>query len=179
MQAAANAYRLFMRLVGHLNLALAVVAAAMLFSVTLAIFFEVTWRYIGGRSQLWVTEISEYSLLYITFLAGPYLLQHNRHVTVDLLTAGRTGLAAKALNALIAITGCAVCALVTFKGVDLVLDQYATGLRRITVMAPRSWYIIAAFPLGTGLMAVQFFDHAVTALRTPRGGPLTDQPKVQ
>jgi TRAP-type C4-dicarboxylate transport system permease small subunit len=178
MPAAARAYRRFIRLAGHVNLALAILAAAMLFAVTLAIFFEVTWRYMGGRSQLWVTEVSEYSLLYITFLAAPYLLQHNRHVTVDLLTAGRSGLAARALNTAIAATGCALCLLVAIKGLDLVADQYATGLRRITVMAPRSWYILAAVPLGMALMAIQFFDHMLTALRGP-AAPSSDTPRGQ
>lgn len=163
MPAIASAYRHFIRMIGYVNLALAIVAAAALFAVTMSIFAEVVWRYSGGRSQLWVTEISEYSLLYITFLAAPYLLQHRRHVTVDLLTAGRTGPAARMLNVTIAATGFILCAIVTVQGIDLVLDQYATGLRRVTVLAPRSWYIIAAFPLGTGLMAIQFFDQMLEA----------------
>ncbi len=169
MQAVASTYRLFIRAMGHVNLALAILAAAILFGVTMSIFAEVTWRFAGGRSQLWITEVSEYSLLYITFLAAPYLLQHRRHVTVDLLTAGRSGPAARALNFIIAATGCVLCVLLTIKGIDLVTDQYATGLRRVTVMAPRSWFIIAAFPLGTGLMAVQFFDQMLDALARPKG----------
>ena len=162
--AIAQTYRRVMAAAGYLNLGLALIAAAVLFSVTVMIFAEVSWRYIGGRSQLWVTEISEYSLLYITFLAAPYLLQHNRHVTVDLLLSGLSGNAARAVRFVIAVLGGALCVVLTVKGVDLVLDQYAMGTRRISVMAPRSWYIFAAFPLGTGLMALQFLDQMIAAL---------------
>ncbi len=157
-------YRRVMTAAGHLNLGLAIIATIVLFAVTMMIFAEVSWRYLGGRSQLWVTEVSEYSLLYITFLAAPYLLQHNRHVTVDLFLSSLSGRAARALALLIAALGCALCLLLTVKGAQLVLDQYAMGMRRISVMAPRSWYIFAAFPLGTGLMALQFLDQMVAAI---------------
>ncbi len=169
--ALATAYRRFMAAMGWVNLGLAMVAAAILFAVTMMIFAEVSWRYLGGRSQLWVTEVSEYSLLYITFLAAPWLLQNRRHVTVDLFLATRTGRSAQLLQVLIAALGFGLCLLLAVKGVQLVLDQYATGLRRISVMAPRSWYIFAAFPLGMALMAVQFLDQVVEALTGRRGAP--------
>lgn len=160
----ARPYRALMRVAGYLNLTLAILAAAILFGVTLVIFAEVSWRFLGGRSQLWVTEISEYALLYITFLAAPWLLQHRRHVTVDLVPAMLGPRAARALALGVAVLGLALCLLLTVKGVQLVADQYSIGLRRITVLAPRSWYIVAAFPLGMALMALQFLDHVIGLL---------------
>ncbi|MCC5992188.1 MAG: TRAP transporter small permease [Rhodobacteraceae bacterium] len=166
--AIASTYRRVMAAAGYLNLGLAIIAAAVLFTVAMMIFAEVSWRYMGGRSQLWVTEVSEYSLLYITFLAAPYLLQHNRHVTVDLFLSGLGGNSARALRVVIAVLGGALCVVLTIKGVQLVLDQYAMGTRRISVMAPRSWYIFAAFPIGTGLMALQFLDQLIAAISNRR-----------
>jgi TRAP-type C4-dicarboxylate transport system permease small subunit len=160
----ATIYKRLMRAVGFLNLTLAIIAAAVLFAVTMMIFAEVTLRYLGARSQLWVTEVSEYSLLYITFLAAPYLLQHRRHVTVDLLTSVSAAPTARMIELLVAVLGFALCLLLTIKGIHLVVDQYAMGLRRITVMAPRSWYIFAAFPAGMALLTIQFFDQIVTAI---------------
>lgn len=160
----AQTYRRVMAAANYLNFGLALIAATVLFTVTMMIFAEVSWRYIGGRSQLWVTEVSEYSLLYITFLAAPYLLQNNRHVTVDLFLSGLSGNSARALRVVIALLGGALCVVLTIKGVQLVLDQYAMGIRRISVMAPRSWYIFAAVPIGTGLMALQFLDQIIAAI---------------
>lgn len=162
--AIAQTYRRVMAAAGYLNLGLAIIAAAVLFSVTMMIFAEVSWRYMGGRSQLWVTEVSEYSLLYITFFAAPYLLQHNRHVTVDLVLSGLSANPARALRVVIAVLGGALCVVLTIKGVQLILDQYAMGTRRISVMAPRSWYIFMAVPIGTGLMALQFLDQMIAAI---------------
>ena len=169
--ALATAYRRFMAAMGWVNLGLAMVAAAILFAVTMMIFAEVSWRYLGGRSQLWVTEVSEYSLLYVTFLAAPYLLEHNRHVVMDVVLEQLASGAARALSVLVAALGLVICLTLCWQGLVLVLDQYAMGLRRISVMAPRSWYIFAAFPLGMALMAVQFLDQMVEALTGRRGAP--------
>jgi TRAP-type C4-dicarboxylate transport system permease small subunit len=167
--AIARTYRAFIRAANLLNLVLAIVAATVLFGVTMIIFGEVSWRFVGGRSQLWVTEVSEYALLYVTFLAAPYLLQHRRHVTVDLIPAALSAGAAHVLALAVAALGLALCTLLALKGVELVMDQYTIGLRRISVLAPRSWYIVAAFPLGMALMAVQFLDQIVGLLGARRG----------
>jgi hypothetical protein len=55
--------------------------------------FEVTIRWLGGASQLWVIEVSEYALLFITFLGAPYLLAKNLHVVMDLVYDSLAGLA--------------------------------------------------------------------------------------
>lgn len=168
-------YAAIMRLFSRINLLCAGIGAAALFGVTIAIFVEVVWRQVGGRSQLWVTEVSEYALLYVTFLAAPYLLEHNRHVVMDVVLEQLAAGAARLLSVLVAALGLAICVLLCWKGLALVLDQYAMGLRRISVLAPRSWYIMAAWPLGMGLMAVQFLDQLVAAFLgragAPEGGP--------
>ncbi|MCC6009010.1 MAG: TRAP transporter small permease [Rhodobacteraceae bacterium] len=168
-------YAVVMRGFSRINLLLAGVGAAALFGVTVAIFVEVVWRQVGGRSQLWVTEVSEYSLLYVTFLAAPYLLEHNRHVVMDVVLEQLATGAARVLSVLVAALGLAICLTLCWQGLVLVLDQYAMGLRRISVLAPRSWYILAAWPLGMGLMAVQFFDQLLAAF-LGRAGVQDDTP---
>lgn len=153
------------RIFSRLNLISAIIGASLLFFVASIICFEVTVRALGGASRLWVIETSEYALLFITFLGAPYLLEKNRHVVLDLIynsLHGRRRLAVQVLNCLI---GFVVCALLTFVGVEVVLDQFHTGIREVTVMRPLSWWITAALPIGTGLMSVQFLDQIVRSLR--------------
>lgn len=162
-------YAAFLRAISGINLALAATGAAILFGVTVAIFVEVVWRQVGGRSQLWVTEVSEYSLLFVTFLAAPYLLEHNRHVVMDVVLEQLGGGLARILTILVAALGLVICLVLGWQGLMLVLDQYQTGVRRISVMAPRSWYITAAWPLGMILMAVQFLDQLLAAFAGRHG----------
>ncbi len=153
------------RLFSRLNLACAILGAALLFFIAVIICFEVAGRAMGGASRLWVIEVSEYALLFITFLGAPYLLEKNRHVVLDLLYNSFTGRSRLVLQGINAAIGLFVCAVLTIVGVQVVLEQLEIGVREVTVMRPLSWWITAALPLGTGLMAVQFLDQFLSSLR--------------
>lgn len=153
------------RVFSFLNLSCAVLGAALLFSVATIICFEVTARALGGASRLWVIEVSEYALLFITFLGAPYLLEKNAHVVLDLLydrLSRRPRMLVQFLNAGV---GFAVCAVLTAVGVQVVLEQFDLGVREVTVMRPHSWWITAALPVGAGLMSVQFLDQVLKTVR--------------
>jgi len=153
------------RIFSRLNLICAIIGAALLFFIATIICFEVAGRAMGGSSRLWVIEVSEYALLFITFLGAPYLLEKNMHVVLDLIYnsfSRRPRMLVQMLNASI---GFAVCITLTVVGVQVVVEQYEIGVREVTVMRPLSWWITAAVPLGTGLMAIQFVDQIVRTLR--------------
>ena len=155
-------------LFSRLNLICAILGACLLFLIAAIICFEVLVRALGGASRLWVIEVSEYALLFITFLGAPYLLEKNSHVLIDLLYnsfSKRPRLFVQLVNSCV---GFAVCAILTVVGVQVVLEQYAVGVREVTVMRPLSWWITASLPLGAGLMAVQFLDHIYRTLRGER-----------
>lgn len=149
---------------GRVNLICAIVGAALLFGIAAIVCFEVVGRALGAPSRLWVIEVSEYALLFITFLGAPYLLQLKRHVVMDLLVDNLHGPARWLAHVFNAGVGLFICLVLTWIGVDVVLDQLAQGTREVTVMRPLSWWITAAMPLGTGLMAVQFADALVRAI---------------
>ncbi len=158
-------YQSIRRLFSRLNLACAALGAAILFFVAAIIVWEVISRALFGQSRLWVIEVSEYALLFITFLGAPYLLEKNAHVLMDLLYnsfAGHTRLFVQGLNAAI---GLVACAIITVIGVQVVIEQFQVGVREVTVMRPLSWWITASLPLGTGLMTVQFLDQLVRTFR--------------
>lgn len=149
----------------RINFFCACLGAGLLFFIAAIICFEVIARALGGASRLWVIEVSEYSLLFITFLGSPYLLEKNMHVVIDLLTNSvrhKTKLWLQGLNAGI---GFFVCAVLTVVGIMVVVGQYQDGVREITVMRPLSWWITASLPLGTGLMSIQFLDQIIRSVQ--------------
>lgn len=153
------------RVLSRVNLFCAVLGAALLFMIAAIICFEVVNRWFGGASQLWVIEVSEYALLFITFLGAPYLLEKNLHVVMDLVfesLPGRWRLLLQLMNATI---GFALCTVLAVVGVSVVLEQYELGVRLVTVMRPQSWWITAALPVGMSLMAFQFLDQVIRTLR--------------
>ncbi|MCL4675691.1 MAG: TRAP transporter small permease [Pararhodobacter sp.] len=160
-----SAYDAIVRFFSRLNLWLAILGAGILFFAASIIFFEVVSRAVAGTSRLWVIEVSEYSLLYITFLGAPYLLEKNRHVTLDLLYASLTQGWKSLLRLLNSAIGFAICAVLTVVGFDVWMDQIDTGVRATTVMAPPRYWITPALPLGMFLMAVQFVFQGIGAIR--------------
>jgi TRAP-type C4-dicarboxylate transport system permease small subunit len=148
-----------------LNLVCAIIGAVLLFMIALIICVEVVVRWLGGASQIWVIEVSEYALLFITFLGAPYLLEKNMHVVMDLVFDSLSQRWRWVLQAMNAGIGLVLCVVLTAVGLSVVLEQFELGVRHVTVMRPQSWWITAAMPVGMGLMAVQFLDQIIRTLR--------------
>lgn len=154
----------------RINLICAIIGAALLFGIAAIVCFEVAGRALGAPSRLWVIEVSEYALLFITFLGAPYLLEKNRHVVMDLLINGMSAPKRQVMQFVNALIGLLVCLVLIYVGLQVVLDQLELGTREVTVMRPQSWWITAAMPLGTTLMAVQFLDALIRSFQSEDHG---------
>ena len=61
-------------------------AAGLLLSfILLSVCLDVIMRYCLNRPLQWVIELTEYALLYITFLGTAWLLRTEGHITVDVV----------------------------------------------------------------------------------------------
>ena len=63
---------------------LAFLAATLIILVMLLVGMEIVLRY-GGSPMAWAFEVTEYCLLFITFLGTAWVLRNERHVTMDLV----------------------------------------------------------------------------------------------
>lgn len=154
-----------MRGVSVLNLALAAVAAAVLVAATLMVFTEIVSRLLFDRSLMWTVEISGYSLLYMTFLGAPYLLEKNRHVAIDLITGALTGTPKKVLDTTTNLFGAAICLFFAWYALQVTIDQYQNGIRVTSVLRPYRYMFTAVVPLSMLLLSIQFLAHAVHSVR--------------
>lgn len=157
-------YQSIRRAFSRLNLTCAALGAAILFFVAAIIVWEVISRALFGQSRLWVIEVSEYSLLFITFLGAPYLLEKNMHVVLDIVYDNLGPVLRRVATTINAALGLAICGILTVVGISVVMDQYAIGVRQTTVMAPLSFWITAAMPVGMFLMSFQFLDKGLRAI---------------
>jgi C4-dicarboxylate transporter DctQ subunit len=66
---------------------LSVLAWFLIIFLTVGISYEVVLRYFFSRSLTWVTPYSEFSLVYLTFLGAPLLLQRNEHVNLEFVVS--------------------------------------------------------------------------------------------
>lgn len=151
----------FMRGVSRLNLGLAWVSAAVLVAATALVFMEILSRLILDTSLVWVIEISEYALLYMTLLGAPYLLEQHRHVAIDLVTDALPARLRNALAVVMCGFGAAVCLACAWYGALVTLDQWRFGTLETTLLAPPSYLITGVFPLSMLLLAIQFVAQAM------------------
>ena len=142
---------------------LAALGIAGLLVVIGAVCAEIVLRTFFAMPQVWVTEFTEYALLYVTFLGTAWLLRTNGHVGVDLLVHAVGDRAARRLALASAATGFAVAVVLLVFGVHTTIDLMRSGAYKPTVMEFPTWRVVAIIPVGSALLAQRYL-HRLHAL---------------
>lgn len=77
---------LFRKVIDYSTDAMAVISGVLLSLMALMICLAVILRYYFNFSVGWATEIEEYILYIAVILAAPWVLKHDKHVAVDVMT---------------------------------------------------------------------------------------------
>ena len=140
---------------GFIN-AMAAIAGLLLVFMMFSICYEVILRYFLFSPPSWVTEVSEYILLYATFLGAPWVLKKDGHVKVDILLV-RLGLKTqKIVNTATSMIGLGVCVILLWFGADTTIDLYQRGIPVIKSLSVPKYLLIGIIPLGSLFIAIQF-----------------------
>ena len=146
--------------------AFSVLACVLLVFVMLAVCAEIVFRYFLHSPIIWVVEISEVTLLYITFLGTAWLLRREGHVKIDMLLT-RLPLKAQALlNITTSTIGAVMWLVLTWYGIVVTLDLFQRGILTPTVLHLPRFAIILIIPVGSLLLSIQFFRRAWRYWRT-------------
>lgn len=138
--------------------ALAGLAAASFGGLSIIIAYEVIMRYLGFRPPVWPETISEFTLLYATALAAPWVLRRTEHIQITTLIAILPEGVRAVLARVVSFVGMLVCLLVAWYALRVTLT--AQGLEIRSFEMPK-WIVYAPLPLGFLLLAVEFARHMV------------------
>ena len=134
---------------------MAILAGVLLGLATLMIGAEIAIRNLLGRPLGWVTEISAYILLYVTFLVAAWVLRKDRHVNIgfvlNLLKPKTQALICIITSVLITI----VCLFLTWFGAKVTWDLYQAKYFEPTLLQLPKFPIIAIICLGSLLLFIQ------------------------
>jgi len=75
---------------------------AMMTAMVALVFANVVGRYLFSRSFIWAEELSQYLMVWVTFLGAGLALRHGRHVAMDMLQAALPVALGRALRAILA-----------------------------------------------------------------------------
>ena len=139
----------------------------LLFLMLVAVCWEVFSRYFLDRGTSWVIEFSEYSILFMTFLGGPWLLKKNGHVEMDIVVNYMQPGARQKLGFVSSLICALLCIVLAWSGADVALDYLQRGLHRPTLLAPPYFPLFAVIPLGFILFAIQFLRRAQQFILAP------------
>jgi C4-dicarboxylate transporter DctQ subunit len=159
--------RIFDRVLG-----IFVAIACVMFSlVTLSVCLDVVLRYFFNHSQVWVLELSEYSLLYITFLVIAWVLKSGGHVTVDLLTTLLSPKGRSICSAISFLVCFMVAIVLTVYGSRVTWDHFSKGIYNPTILEIPKGAIILIIPIGGITLLIQSIRGMLMNLRSLREKP--------
>ena len=154
----------------RLILGMAILAGLILVGMSLWISYDVFMRYVLARPTIWAGDLSEYGLLWATFLAAPWVLRNEGHVRIELLVDHLPVIWRDAL----AIAASVVCALVsgvfTWQTGLTSFDFFTRGLMVARTWEIPSWVPYAVIPVGSAFLTLEFILRAVRYARGGHGG---------
>ncbi len=124
--------------------------------ITLAICAEVLLRYGFNRPLAWVDEISEYALLWMTFLGTSWVLRQGGHVRVDILMQFFSPATLRKCGVLSAGAGILAALVLVVFGINATWTAFARGSFKSTGLDLPTWMVIIVIPLGGLLLLARF-----------------------
>jgi TRAP-type C4-dicarboxylate transport system permease small subunit len=121
---------------------------------------ELFMRNLFNRPQIWSVEVTEYAMLYLTFLGTAWLLREEGHVRLDILFVLLKPPSQILLNSVTSIFGAIVCSVLTFYGTWSTWLHYQKGLHTFSAMELLKWPFLIVIPFGSLLLLIQFVRSA-------------------
>ena len=156
---------------------LAYIAGLLVVTVTFSVLYEVVARYFFNSPTIWAVDLTEYSLVYITFLGTPWVLRDHAHTRVELVVERlqpRLRVTLAIVVALVAASGAVVMA---WEGAWETWESYVGGHAELKAWRVYRWPLILPICVGSTMLVIEFLRqawHNFGVLR--RGEPIPDEP---
>lgn len=141
--------------------------------IVIAVCAEIVMRYFFKSPLIWVVELTEYGLLYVTFLGSAWLLKREGHVRVDVVIGCLSQTWQDRWAALSSLIGLLVSLVLTVFGAVTTWDHYVRGIFKPSVLEFPTWVPLLAIPLGSLLLSLRFARMLHQSVRQLKGADPT------
>lgn len=135
---------------------LAILAGLMLALIFVGIVADVAIRTVGFNSLQWYSAMAEYSLLFSTMCAAPWLVRIKGHVVVESLTLAVSPKVRFVMAKCVYLVCIYLSLLFVYYGFLEVVGTFQTGEIDIRSIDMPKWILFAPFPVGFSLIAIEF-----------------------
>ena len=160
----------FWNIFDRINSLLAALAGIILVFITAAVCYSIFMRFLFTKTTIWLTQTTEYALLWIVFLATTWLLKEKGHITTDVIYVHLTKKAKLYLDGFMSIIGGLACALMLYLGVVHLVDCFVNGVTDVRAVTVPKWTVFIVIPVGSLMLTLQFFRMAWSRFSEIRTG---------
>jgi C4-dicarboxylate transporter DctQ subunit len=132
-----------------------ILAGILLVFAMLIISGAVASRYFLGRPIGWVIEISEYIILFVTFLVAAWVLKQDEHVKMDIVLNQLNPRTQAMINVITSGISAIVCFILTWYGAKVTWELFETSYFTPTLLELPKFIIIAIIFIGSFLLFIQ------------------------
>lgn len=132
-----------------------IVAEIGLVLLLLLVFHEVIVRYLLDKPTLYSVEISEYLLLLVAFMAAGWVLQEDKHVSMQTFVNLMPAKVKQGLALLTSIIVLLFCVVLIWEGMKASVLAYKGGYHSSSLLNVPMWIPYAIIPIGSLLLALQ------------------------
>lgn len=144
-------------------------SAWMILGMTLSIAYDVLMRYFFIRPTSWVGDFTDYTLLYITFLASAWLLKRDQHVNLTFLIEHLSPRPRRVMEIASSVFGAIVCGFIFWYGVADSWDAFARQIKVDRPLPIPKYLLLGVIPFGCLLLLVQFLRNAFRSWSALKG----------
>jgi TRAP-type C4-dicarboxylate transport system permease small subunit len=145
-----------LRVLLWLNSPFSYVTALLTVLMMLSVVYDVIARLVFSAPTLWVIDVNEYMLVYLTFIPAAWILLRGGHVKVELVVERLSPRARRIFELVGDLMGLAYCVILTWQSWLVTVDAYRGGYRFSTAIAFLQYPVFAIIPLGGAWLGLAF-----------------------
>ncbi len=166
-------FRWLERWVGRVEDVLVEFAIALLVVCGIGICLDALLRYFFSRPLLGTVELTEYALVYITFLGAAWAVPRGAHIDIDVFVVHMSERMRKVCALLSNLVAFGVAVMLTIFGTSTTWTAYLRHLFKPTLLEIPSWIVLIIIPIGSFVLAIRYaVEIALSAEALATGRPL-------
>lgn len=154
----------YIRAVGGLSRALAVIATILLIMAMLVVCEMILIRYVFRMATIWQTDFVVFAATAAMFLGAPYVLLKGGHVGVDVIEMVVTDATRRRLKIVGSILGLIFCLIMLAATWIQFHEAWAGNWKHSSVWAPPLWIPLIALPIGFAALSLQYVAQILALL---------------
>ena len=145
---------------------LAVLAASLIVLLMVGVSINVVMRYFFSKPIMGMEEVTEYFLLWLTFLGTAWVLRRGKHVRIDFLVDRLNPKAQAVLGVILSTIAAVVFFFIVWYGAQACVEYIQRDVYLPQVLRPRKGIVWAIIPVGSFILAIQFLRNTYGYLRS-------------